>query len=159
MPTEVLVLTDADVARFWSAVSLPDAEGCMLWRAGRTAAGYGLVRASGKPVYVHQVSLVLADGQRPEWADEAAHSCRNRHCAAPDHLRWATYQQNNLDKRRDGTDNRGDKHPLAKLTEEQVLEIRRLRPTTTGAVLADLFGVSQATICDIVKGRAWRHLG
>lgn len=151
-------LTDKDIAKFWSAVSLPDAEGCMLWRASRAKAGYGLVRVSGTLTYTHQVALILSEGPRPEWADETAHSCKNRHCAAPSHLSWATYQDNNLDKRRDGTDNRGEKHPLAKLTEEQVLEIRRLAPTTKGVQLAEMFGVSSATICDITKRRGWPHI-
>lgn len=51
---------------------------------------------------------------------------------------------------------KGQKNPAAKLTEQQVLEIRR--GGVSQARLAKLYGVSQATISDIQLGKIWKHL-
>lgn len=54
----------------------------------------------------------------------------------------------------------GERSPLAKLTEAEVIEIRRLREVRgyTYADLADRFGVSVSTIAAICQGRLWKHL-
>ena len=44
------------------------------------------------------------------------------------------------------------------LTDEQVMQIRARRPHESGAKLAREFGVSQQNICDIYKGRHYKHL-
>lgn len=47
-----------------------------------------------------------------------------------------------------------DKHPIAKLTNEQAIEIRKRRIAgEKGTDLAKEFQVSQSTICDILKNR------
>lgn len=51
----------------------------------------------------------------------------------------------------------GELHPNAKLTEAQVRDIW----TSTGRTyreLSEIHGVSQQAICDIRKGRRWRHV-
>jgi len=51
---------------------------------------------------------------------------------------------------------RGERNHHAVLTESQVLEIRR-----TGGTYADLsrrYGVSRATVRDVVLGRTWKHV-
>ncbi len=57
---------------------------------------------------------------------------------------------------------RGEKNGLAKLTEIQVKDIRRLiinqKTPYSLSQLADVFGVSISTISDIKKFRTWRHL-
>ena len=53
----------------------------------------------------------------------------------------------------------GEQHPNAKLTREQVLQIRKeIRvPGTSRAWLARKFGVSRTTVDNIVSGRTWRE--
>lgn len=85
-----ILLTDKDVRRFWSKVALPTAEGCMYWLAHRHAAGYGVFRLRKKLVKASRVSLHISVGEPPFEDAQAAHSCRNKHCVAPQHLRWAT---------------------------------------------------------------------
>jgi hypothetical protein len=55
---------------------------------------------------------------------------------------------------------RGEKNPNARLTAEQVLEIRRLWATGdyTQFQLADMFHVTQGTISHIVVRRSWKNL-
>jgi hypothetical protein len=53
----------------------------------------------------------------------------------------------------------GELHPNAKLTREQVIEIRKeiLVPGTSRDWLAKRHGVSRTTIDNIVSGRTWRE--
>lgn len=48
--------------------------------------------------------------------------------------------------------------PHAKLTADQVLEIRRLAGTSPQWVIAKAFGVTDALVSQIINGRAWRWL-
>lgn len=54
----------------------------------------------------------------------------------------------------------GELSPLAKLTEAEVIEIRRLRETRgyTYAGLAERFDISVSTIASICQGKVWKHL-
>jgi len=54
----------------------------------------------------------------------------------------------------------GEKNPNAKLTLEEVREIRRLaREGRKRKELADIFGVALRTVSSIVKGEHWREDG
>lgn len=61
----------------------------------------------------HRLMCVFVNGDCPPDKNEAAHSCGNRKCVNPAHLRWATYEENGADKIIHGT-NRGWKHPTEK---------------------------------------------
>jgi hypothetical protein len=56
---------------------------------------------------------------------------------------------------------RGELNPRAKLRAEDVLKIRELfaAGVTTQTTLARSYGVSQAVISSITRGKTWRHLG
>ena len=75
-------------------------------------------------------------------------------------LSYGTRRQNNTeDKLRDGTLLRGESHPEAKLTEEDVRAIRILYAAgVTYMKLAEQFGVSWTNIREIVHRRAWKHV-
>lgn len=63
------------------------------------------------------------------------------------------------DKKRHGTDNAGERHPLAKFTEE---DIRRIREAAlfgaTQRTLASAYGTKQGWISQIVARKVWRHV-
>lgn len=95
--------SERDLRRFWSYVSLPDANGCMNWtggrfkgRGGRLRYGcFGMPKACGGPAGAHRVSYVLANGSIP--GDLTVdHICENLACVAPGHLRLLTQVQNAL---------------------------------------------------------------
>jgi group I intron endonuclease len=52
----------------------------------------------------------------------------------------------------------GSSHRLAKLTEEQVLQIVELVKTHTQKEVAEMFGVSRTCISGIMIGRLWAHI-
>lgn len=54
---------------------------------------------------------------------------------------------------------RGEDNPAAKLTEEQVQEIKRLLARGAGyRFLAERYGVSRTTIGEIARGQRWQHV-
>lgn len=77
-----------------------------------------------------------------------------------ENLAWGTYSDNMADAIRNDKIPRGVAHYCAKLTEENVREIRRLYATGnfTQQDLALKFGVAQGVISDIVKRKKWKHV-
>jgi len=135
---------------------------CVLWPYAVSGRGYGGVWLNGKKQYTHRLSCQLTHGDPPTPAHtDAAHSCRNRACINPRHLRWATSKENQADKLRDGTNigTRGAQHWKAKLTEYQVREMRiYARSGVKQRELAEYYGVTQPSVSDVVSGRTWGWL-
>lgn len=129
--------------------------GCWLWKASCTD-GYGRVSINGKMLKAHRVSWYIAGYTIPNRLI-IRHKCRSRHCVNPDHLETGTRQENEMDKFRDGTATIGEKNGNAKLTAEQVLQIRK-RTEDTQRKLAVEFNVAQTTISDIRLRRIWKHI-
>lgn len=138
----------------------PDA--CWLWPHSGTPEGYGQIWLSGRKALVHRVVCEIAHGPPPSDEHEAAHRCGTPGCVNRHHLRWATSAENKNDMLAHGTRIRGSRHYAAKLSEDQVREIRaRYKPGAVRMVdLADEYGVSHATISLIVNRKlAWAWLG
>jgi hypothetical protein len=77
----------------------------------------------------------------------------------PGNLAWGTQAENAQDTVKHGKTTKGSKNKQHKLDEAQVLSIRqRFADGESGSALADEFGVSHPTICDIVAGRTWGWL-
>lgn len=132
---------------------------CWEWTGARfVPAGYGQVYFKGRPYAAHRVAWVVTH----TWPGPGmcvCHRCDHRTCVRPDHLWLGTSQENTADKMAKGryrTAIRED-HPMSKLTEVQVAEIRRLacQGEMTGRAIARQFGVSYATISLIKNYKIW----
>ncbi len=144
--------------RFFNKVN--KTETCWLWTGYCHNTGHGQFNYNGKPILAHRFSWLLAGHTIPErmCVCHAPHSiCGHRNCVNPDHLRVDTTAANNRDRIADGTSTRGTKHPMNKLTEEQVRDIRR-RGEENQARLAEEFGVHNSTINQIIKRKNWNWL-
>ena len=74
-------------------------------------------------------------------------------------LSWKTKKENNtVDKERDGSIMRGMKNGNAKLTENAVREIRRLRGIVSQRKLARRYDVALATIDAIQSRKIWKEV-
>lgn len=135
-------------------------EGCLIWPFSRSSSGYARINYKGRYEQACRVMCRLAHGEPPSDTHEAAHKCGKGHdgCIHPKHLSWKTPSENAADKLIHGTDDRGEKHYSAKLTEDDVREIRRLRGEVPQKVLAARYGVVVSHICGIQRRHEWAWL-
>ena len=163
-------INDAVIERYRARVVIPDdPDACWGWIGSVNVAGYGIVK-----LYV--------EGRQWEWRathvswwihhgvplrDCALHHCDNRPCTNPRHLYDGTRQQNVRDRdargRHRSPDKRGERHHLAKLTDDQVRELRMHDDGKRGtaAALARQYahlGISRQAMSDILRRRTWKHL-
>jgi hypothetical protein len=91
---------------------------------------------------------------------ETRHLDGNRLNNSISNLRYGTRSENAEDRRRHGTLQIGDSSSSAKLTSDDVIEIRRLY--ATGSVLqrelAEKYGVTQSTIRRAIVRQCWSHI-
>lgn len=87
---------------------------------------------------------------------DATHSCDNRLCINPDHLRPGTRKQNLDEMKERGRALLGIKNPKVKLTEKQVREIRKAAGSQLQIGLR--FGICQNRVSQIKRRIAWAHL-
>ena len=122
--------------------------------------GNMIVRFYGKngkgAYYVHRVVLSAFGGMPPTPQHCAAHSDGDRTNNAASNLRWATRKENERDKLNHGTWNRRGHQ----LTDDEAREIVRVYCTTdiTQQELAVRHGVTNGTICHLLRGKTYRYL-
>lgn len=140
---------EGQAQKFIQDVLKSETDRCILWPFSKKPSGYGRFDVEGIKTTAHRYVCIQAHGTPEGDANEAAHSCGNRECVNPRHLRWATREENLSDRRHHGT------HGFV-LDEKQVLVI--LRDPRTQQEIADDFGIARATVGDIKTGRKWKHL-
>ena len=136
-----------------------DTDACIPWPFAKTVAGYGKITINGILKGVPSEVLLRSGWSKPSQRHVAAHSpevCHNPACINPRHLRWATPSENMADRILDGTANRGSRHGNAVLTETDIPAIRS--DVRSPAKIAADFGVSEATVRDVLSGRTWGHI-
>ena len=133
---------------------------CWEWAAGLFTSGYGQVRLAGHPYRTHRVSYSLFNNIELDSKEYICHSCDNIVCVNPNHLFLGDALINMRDKINKHRDKylSHDNHPLARLTQANVEEIRQLYASGkyTQKQLANLFGVARTNISLIVNNKRWR---
>lgn len=144
--------------RFWDYVDIKSEDECWEWNGSRTAAGYGLIYWKDELKYAHRLSIEFSGREIPErW--HACHTCDNPPCVNPKHLFPGTPHENMLDKVSKGRHTFGENHPNAKLSDAEIVEIRKLAfEGVWQSDLAKKFGVHPGHISDIVAGLRRRDL-
>jgi hypothetical protein len=107
--------------------------------------------------YIHQAVAEIAHGPRPEGMN-VLHRDDDKRNNDPSNLYYGTQRQNLGDAVRNGTCRFGQAAPRAKLTDDQVREIRLL--LSSGMRRKDIaawFGVSASLIDLIAWEKRWKH--
>ncbi len=143
-----------------------DQNGCWIWQGHKMNTGYGQININNKRQLAHRVSYEYYKGAISNYC--VCHTCDVRACINPDHLWIGSLSDNSKDafkknrNRIDLTSNlRGERHPLSKLTEEQIIEIRNdklTKPYLTHRDLATKYGVGKTLIANILHRRTWKHV-
>jgi len=125
--------------------------------------GYLSVRFSfnskTKGIYIHRL-VAMAFIPNPENKAQVNHKDGNKLNNAIYNLEWVTHQENSIHAYDTGLNYspKGEKHYKSKLTENQVLEIRKDCKEKSLIFLAKKYNVHPATISDIKQNRKWKHL-
>jgi Mor family transcriptional regulator len=106
---------------------------------------------------VHRVVCEAFHGPRPFPGAQVRHLDGNPLNCRADNLKWGTVKENAADKKQHGTDQSGTRNPRAKLTWEQVHEIRKRHTTenTSITALAAEYRVGVTTLFHIIDGQTW----
>jgi hypothetical protein len=143
-------------AFFEVAASQSDATACIKWPFSVQTSGYGQVRLGSRVRRVHRLMCETIHGEQPSPKHEAAHSCGEKLCINPHHLRWSTHSENIADKLDHGTHNLGERNQLAKLTEDDARAI--LDDGRSHVDIAGDYGVHASTIWAIKHRKSWAWL-
>jgi hypothetical protein len=135
-------------------------DACLPWPYSRTGQGYGKLKIGNGYIVASRYVCIRAHGEPPTPQHQAAHSCGNGRlgCVNPRHLSWKTPIENDADKMRHGTINRGERNPAAKLTESQVREIRSLAGHLTRAQISEMYGICPMAISRINARKSWASI-
>ncbi len=136
---------------------------CLLWPFWRSQDGYARATIRGRKTLVSRYLCEAIHGAAPSVIHQAAHSCGRGQdgCVNPRHLRWATPSENTNDKLAHGTlvaALPGRENFNGKLTDADVIEIRRLFGSLPQVFIARRFGISQSNVSAIGRRETWGHL-
>jgi hypothetical protein len=143
--------------RFWRFVEKGD--GCWEWTGSSVPYGYGSFGADGTK-RAHRISWEIHFGPIPNGLC-VLHHCDNPPCVNPAHLFLGTRQDNSDDKMAKGRGGqpKGIRHPRAKMTDESVMEMRRLYAAGhTTRQLAQEFGLGKSSVWLACTRQTWAHV-
>lgn len=137
---------------FWGKVEVTPT--CWLWTGRLSADGYG--HFSRRATGVHRIAFEECFKQDPDKL-LVCHDCDVRNCVNPEHFFLGTAKANSVDMVKKGRQYRGARHHKAKLSVDQVREIRRrLDEGETTYDIGRAFRVSAALVGMIGNRKIWR---
>lgn len=114
---------------------------------------------SRKNFMAHRLVAMVFLGPPPGNTHQIAHIDGSKQNNSVANLRWATPAENQADRLIHGTSNTGSRHPLSKLTESDVVAMRKMR--RAGAQSKDIarrFGIGASYASQVLCGRLWAHV-
>lgn len=121
--------------------------------------GYRMVVLEKKKWFIHHLVLLVFVGDPPDGKRITRHLDGNPSNNRLDNICWGNQTENYADARRHGTNPKGTRHGMNKLTDEQVLEIVAMRKE--GVSIKEIgrrFGVTSSLPSAIARGKLWTHL-
>lgn len=138
----------------------PELGPCWIWTRCKSLDKYGYINLGQKQHLVHRVSYEYYNDIFIPEGMFVCHKCDTPACLRPDHLFLGTPLDNTLDSVRKRRIQHGEKSSSAKLTDEQVrnIKIEMKEKNINQYELARQWGVDRSIITMILKGRIWKHI-
>lgn len=153
--TQTIELQDRLWKRGWTPLG-----DCWVINGFKDKDGYGQITFQARRLRAHRAAWLAVYGDIPDGM-HVCHTCDNPPCVKPTHLFLGTARDNAQDKVRKGRGFTpvfpGESSPSAKLTFDQVCEIRSA--TGTLKEIGDQYGVSAVNVWHIRHGKSWRNNG
>lgn len=127
--------------------------GCHEWLAQIRPDGYGAFDVRGKTTLAHRAAALLyVEGFTEDLT--VMHTCDNRRCVNPAHLRLGTQLENIADRVSKDRCARGESHGNARLSDDEVQRIRELHSLGgwTQVALGRHYGVTSQYVGRLLKG-------
>lgn len=132
---------------------------CWLYTGGLGPDAYGGFWWNGRPGGAHRFAYEAAHGVTLTPAECVCHRCDTPLCVRPEHLFIGTNLDNIADRDQKKRNACGERIGISKLTADVVREIRARHASGDGWLpLAAAYGVTPATIRQVVFRRTWRHV-
>lgn len=130
-------------------------ESCWIWQ-GRKHGGYGYCKLLDEQL-AHRISWRIYRGDTKGL--HVLHSCDNRACVNPNHLFLGTNEDNVKDKVIKGRQTKGIEINTARIDEDTVREIRRLKQAYWSAKeISDQLKLPYRLTCYVISGDTWKHV-
>jgi hypothetical protein len=164
-PVVQIHVTRKQIDRFWRLVNrTDDPDGCWEYTGQRDKYGYGRIGIFYKEYFAHRIAYMASKGNIPEGM-KILHTCDNPPCCNPRHLKPGTQADNIRDAAQKGrlvipNPIRGQDHPYTNLTDDQVIEMRRIHAEggITYVELGKMFGITTSSARYIVIRKRWAHI-
>lgn len=143
--------------KFWQLVIKDETSGCWNFQKGRQANGYCRISVNGQLWSAHRYARFLSTGKAVVL--QILHSCDNRQCVNPEHLREGTALENAADKLSRNRQAKGSTIHNTVLNESTVREIKTLLARgVAGVAIAARFNISTQIVSSIKKEKTWKWL-
>ena len=147
--------------KFMDQIEGTDPEKCWKWTGSFMRGDYPLFYGDGKqePALRILYKIYYKKKLTKHWVIQ--HTCKNRWCMNPNHIyadrRDEAAKEIQRERRRF---TRGERHPQAQLTEDDVRRIRHevLENGVQQKKMAEEYQVTKTHISNIVRGKAWAHV-
>ena len=132
-------------------------KGCWIWSGYCNEDGYAQRKKGGVTHRMHRVSYYLHNGSIPKGMC-VLHSCDTPSCVNPKHLFIGTHSDNMKDMWSKGRHPISHSKHMARLTVQQVREIKKLKGSISGLALSRMYSVNDQSIRNIWNGVTWKNI-
>lgn len=145
------MMDEKQIKLFWNMVENKDPDECWNWLGKKTRDGYGALRRNGRFMSAHRASYEISTGDSANGYC-VMHTCDNKTCVNPRHLKKGTHKENMQDMVAKGRQGKQLPRKKPTLPARSVLSIRRnyLLGQSKNS-LAKEFGISTRSVRDIIK--------